>query len=108
MGCLYSRLFPCPPSKARTRRDDSDSEEKEVQVLSEGVLSGCELAGSSSMEAGILSPLQGGEPLITPHLCFWPVVHKGEYKEMRLDDAVQTGLWTQESPNMDVVLITGG
>lgn len=108
MGCLYSRLFPCPPSKARTRKDDSDSEEKEAQVLSEAVLSGCELPGSSPMEAGILSPLHGGESLISPHLCFWPVVHKGECKEMRLDGAVQTGLWTQESPNMDVIPITGG
>lgn len=75
-------------------RDDSDSEEKEAQVLFEAVLAGCELAGSSPTEAGILAPLQcGGEPLIIPHLSFWLVVHKGKCKEVRLDGAVQTGLW---------------
>lgn len=50
---MHSRPFCCPPSKARTARDDSDSEGKEPLFLFEAALSGWELAATCPMEAGV-------------------------------------------------------
>lgn len=43
---------------------DGGSVEEEAQFLFEAVLSGCDLAGSSSREAGVLASLKLGEPVV--------------------------------------------
>lgn len=64
MECLHSRPFLYPQCE-------------KAQLLSEAVLSGCELGIASPREAEVLTSLKFGETLIIPHLYFKSVAHKG-------------------------------